>query len=187
MMRNVFNAVRRLGFGVAVGAVALACAPAANATTFPVGSSNFFLTSGTPFTPSITAVFFNGFSTSTSFDDLFTFTIPQNGLGSGSISTSFSGNLNHLTITDLIINGVSYSVPATGSGQSATVGGIPIVANILNTIEVKGFTTGSGSYSGTATFQAGAVPETASWLMMLGGFGLIGGAMRRRRTSITFA
>jgi PEP-CTERM motif len=34
---------------------------------------------------------------------------------------------------------------------------------------------------------AGAVPEPASWAMMLGGFGLIGGAMRRRKTSLTFA
>ena len=34
---------------------------------------------------------------------------------------------------------------------------------------------------------AAAVPEPASWAMMLGGFGLIGGAMRRRRTLIRFA
>jgi hypothetical protein len=27
----------------------------------------------------------------------------------------------------------------------------------------------------------GAVPEPATWLMMLGGFGAIGGTMRRRR------
>jgi hypothetical protein len=34
----------------------------------------------------------------------------------------------------------------------------------------------------------GAVPEPASWAMMVGGFGAIGGAMRaRRRTSISFA
>ena len=30
-------------------------------------------------------------------------------------------------------------------------------------------------------------PEPASWAMMLGGFGLIGGALRRRQTSIRFA
>lgn len=33
-----------------------------------------------------------------------------------------------------------------------------------------------------------AVPEAATWVMMIGGFGLIGGAMRRRaRTSVTYA
>jgi len=30
-------------------------------------------------------------------------------------------------------------------------------------------------------------PEPASWAMMLGGFGLIGGALRRRRTAVRFA
>ena len=30
-------------------------------------------------------------------------------------------------------------------------------------------------------------PEPASWAMMLGGFGLVGGALRRRRTAVTFA
>ncbi len=33
-----------------------------------------------------------------------------------------------------------------------------------------------------------AVPEPASWAMMVGGFGLIGGALRyRRKTTVTFA
>ena len=34
---------------------------------------------------------------------------------------------------------------------------------------------------------SGAVPEPASWAMMLGGFGLVGGAMRRRKTAVRFA
>jgi len=35
--------------------------------------------------------------------------------------------------------------------------------------------------------NAGAVPEPATWAMMIGGFGLAGGAMRRRATSLRFA
>jgi len=178
---------KKLILGGAVSALAFACAPAANATDFPVGSPNFFITSGTPTSPSITAVFFNGFGSTTSFDDRFLFTIPQNGTGSGSISTSFSSTLNMLVIDDLIINGVHYAVPSTGSGQSKTVGGIPILANVQNIIEVIGHTTGSGSYSGTATFTAGTVPEAASWMMMLGGFGMMGAFMRRRRVSLSFS
>ena len=34
---------------------------------------------------------------------------------------------------------------------------------------------------------AGAVPEPATWAMMIAGFGLVGGAMRRRSTKIAFA
>ncbi len=35
----------------------------------------------------------------------------------------------------------------------------------------------------TGTALAGAVPEPATWAMMIGGFGMAGGAMRRRRAS----
>jgi hypothetical protein len=31
------------------------------------------------------------------------------------------------------------------------------------------------------------VPEPASWALMLGGFGLVGGAMRRRRVAMRLA
>jgi hypothetical protein len=33
----------------------------------------------------------------------------------------------------------------------------------------------------------GAVPEPATWAMMIGGFGLVGGAMRTRRRAVAFA
>jgi hypothetical protein len=37
-------------------------------------------------------------------------------------------------------------------------------------------------------FQTGSVPEPASWALMLGGFGMVGGAMRsRRKAAVTFA
>jgi hypothetical protein len=58
--------------------------------------------------------------------------------------------------------------------------------NILNSY---GFETTPGATI-TATVagaSAGAVPEPASWAMMLGGFGVIGGAMRARRRSVAFA
>ena len=37
------------------------------------------------------------------------------------------------------------------------------------------------------TAATGAVPEPATWAMMIAGFGLVGGAMRRRSTKIAFA
>jgi hypothetical protein len=181
---------KKLILGGAVSALAFVCAPAANATDFPVGppGSNFFITSGTPFSPSITAIFYNSFSGTTSFDDRFLFTIPQNGTGSGSISTSFSDPNNMLVIDDLIINGIHYVVPSNGAGQSISLGGINIVANVQNVIEVIGHTIGANGYSGTATFTAAPeVPEAATWMMMLSGFGMMGAFMRRRRVSLTFA
>ena len=40
---------------------------------------------------------------------------------------------------------------------------------------------------GTATDAVQSVPEPASWALMMAGFGMIGGALRIRRTSIAFA
>ena len=38
----------------------------------------------------------------------------------------------------------------------------------------------------TAQIYAAAVPEPASWALMIGGFGAIGAALRRRRTAVSF-
>jgi len=183
---DIMSITRYLAAGAAL---AIACASAANATDFPVGpvGSNFFILSATP--TSITAVFRNDYaSTTPSFSDRFLFTIPQNGTASGSISTSFSSLSNSLVIDKLIINGTEYPVPASGSGQSTTVGGITILKNIQNIIEVQGHTTGANGYTGTATFTAGPVPEPATWGMVVLGFGAMGAAMRRRqRASVSFA
>jgi len=45
----------------------------------------------------------------------------------------------------------------------------------------------NGTPLGGSTISTSAAPEPASWAMMLGGFGLIGGVMRSRRTSVRFA
>jgi len=49
---------------------------------------------------------------------------------------------------------------------------------------------GSGADADTLQVRIGGaiggVPEASTWAMMLGGFGLIGGAMRRRRPSRQF-
>lgn len=38
--------------------------------------------------------------------------------------------------------------------------------------------------TGTVTFDAGAVPEPAAWMLMVTGFGLVGFAARRRSTAV---
>lgn len=42
-------------------------------------------------------------------------------------------------------------------------------------------TPGSANVAGTFTLLTASVPEPATWAMMIGGFGMVGGAMRRRR------
>ena len=47
------------------------------------------------------------------------------------------------------------------------------------------FTGANGNFNGTANITA--VPEPATWGMMIMGFGLLGGVMRRRSTKVAFA
>ena len=60
---------------------------------------------------------------------------------------------------------------------------MPIHFGALNTITINGLSRGQGHYAGTAEFTpvAGAVPEPATWAMMLLGFGAVGFSIRRKR------
>jgi hypothetical protein len=61
----------------------------------------------------------------------------------------------------------------------------PDFSNIYNE-GVESF--GSAWASGIVTYTLGPVPEPTSWAMMVGGFGLVGGAMRvRRKAAVSFA
>ena len=67
--------------------------------------------------------------------------------------------------------GTNFSGPAWASG----------------TLELFYWDSNSFDNSGRITVRVGDVPEPASWAMMLGGFGLIGGALRsRRRVAVSF-
>jgi hypothetical protein len=64
---------------------------------------------------------------------------------------------------------------------------LPVVAGQLNTLLVSGTSQGGASYGGNLTFIPSAVPETATWMMMLAGFGMMGAGLRYRRRSSTVA
>src|SRR5215204_2675669 len=54
-----------------------------------------------------------------------------------------------------------------------------------NLVEINGNNSGAGSLGGSITIrQANAVPEPATWAMMLVGFGAVGFAMRRRQKPV---
>ncbi|HEV2567918.1 MAG TPA: PEPxxWA-CTERM sorting domain-containing protein [Sphingomonas sp.] len=74
---------------------------------------------------------------------------------------------------DLLVVGLSSGI---GSGWSGTFsGGIDNVAFDF------------GSRADSFNFEVAAVPEPATWAMMIGGFGLLGAATRRRRSVLRVA
>jgi hypothetical protein len=85
------------------------------------------------------------------------------------------------------------------SGTPLTLGSIfNLGLNLASTpasLSIQFNRTGASAFSSALTLSVppvggNAVPETATWAMMISGFGLIGGAMRRQRkvkTTVRFA
>lgn len=144
---------------------------------------------GNIFDGPITAAIAVGGIVAGEFTHTFAFTIPQTGLGSGSVTTSVAQTGFNTSIdTDFIsilVNGSAVDILRSGNNlvETGSATDIPITANILNTIVVSGISKGNGSYGGNLTFipTTSAVPEPATWAMMLFGFGAIGFGMRRRK------
>jgi hypothetical protein len=161
-------------------------------TTFgsPPGEFAYFFTSGGISGP-IDATFGHqgipGLLSGTMFTDMFNFIINDEGVGSGSVTTEVSlAGVGGPTDTDLLsvfINGVlathTTNTPTTDQWSATNV---PIHFGALNTITINGLSRGQGHYAGTAEFTpVTAVPEPATWAMMLLGFGAVGFSIRRKR------
>ncbi|WP_277979140.1 FxDxF family PEP-CTERM protein [Sphingomonas phyllosphaerae] len=176
---------------ITMAAAAALSAVSAEATTYPVGSPNFEATAGPGGTFS-GAFQVTGLKAGT-FSDTFTFTLPTNGLGSGTVTTSVTDlfSANDLDFTSVTINDIAAEITKTAGGafEVAFINNVPIVAGQLNKLVVTGLSRGNGAYGGQATFTPvnSAVPEPATWAMMIMGFGVVGYAMRRRRTAVRFS
>ena len=118
------------------------------------------------------------------FTDIYTFTIPDGGLASGSITTntSFLGASTDLDLVTVFFNGVQLTGTGVGLNEAYFANAVPIFANQLNTITINGFSRGNGSYGARGSFvPTAAIPEPGVWAMMVLGFGVLGYSIRRRR------
>ena len=148
------------------------------------------------------------------FFDQYLFTIGSDGMGtigtgSGGVITTatiFLG-IDDLDITEVIFNnGISdfmaNLVLRDNTGAECAVRGganecgiiegwgltgVPIIGGEENTLNVRGTSYGLASYGGTLTFTPAAVPEPATWAMMLLGFAGVGWQIRRQRRTATIA
>jgi hypothetical protein len=115
---------------------------------------------------------------------------------SGRVSTVFDGNSAFQLPGVFDPNAYNlYEVNGGGGAFSLKFNGATVFSGNtpLNFPAPQLLLLGDGSFAGNAnvfirsySFTSGAVPEPASWAMMIAGFGLVGASMRRR-TQVRFA
>lgn len=120
------------------------------------------------------------------FTDDYEFTVPSIGsVGASVITLTLDGSL---TLSSVFLNGIKLTVQKLSTGQyaaSTNIGGVSSIPNPQKLSISGSSTTGTGSYTGSVQFKS-AVPEPATWALMILGFGVVGYAMRRR-PSVRFA
>lgn len=172
--------------------VAFAAAPSAQAAQFMTISGP----SGNFGDDSVTCA---GSGVSCAFTRTFTFTTPTGfTLASSDISSLLSGNnlATNIDFTTVTLNGVDFNTLATGVQEFRNLLNQTLIAGGTNTLFVAGTVGAAGSttpadasFAGNLSFAASAVPEPATWGLMVVGFGMIGSAARSRKvkTSLKFA
>lgn len=127
-------------------------------------------------------------------------TLVPNYFDSTTTVTAANGNpftLNTIDIADLFNNGTPAAITfhfSDGSTQLVTTDLSPgmqtFTFNVANVTSFDFTAAGdTAQYDNFVYTQGGApgVPEPATWALMIGGLGLVGGAMRRRTAKVTYA
>lgn len=123
------------------------------------------------------------------FSQTFSFLAPVGYmLQSADITSNYTGSNKKANIdfTSVLLNGVAFNIISTGQSEFRSIFDRPLLAG-WNTITVSG-NAGVGAkladaaFTGTLSF-GNAVPEPATWALMLLGIGGIGAGMRRRNVS----
>ncbi len=183
--------MRKMILGM-LGATAMTVATAANATlviTTPTSVS----VSGPSTTDSINYTFgYSDSDTNSPFSETVSWVNDLAGIYAITLST-VATSVNGPTDVDI----TAAFVTGTGIGSPLSLSANPFNTDLIEnyalagqalgagtyTLTVQGTRGDSGSFGGNVAFEAAAVPEPATWAMMLLGFGAIGWQLRRRRSS----
>lgn len=201
----------RIGTWLAGIALAATMAGAASATVTVTltgtSTSNTLAGADTSFTATIvydeTTAVSSGFTSAGNYTQTFYAGAVQSAsFTSGGVTASFTGataSFAQIITTDSVKSypndSEAFSIGTSGSnyinaslsGPYTTVSTTQIVSPDTYASGSFAYTTNSGNYYGTinsisvASAAASAVPEPASWAMLIGGFGLVGAALRRQR------
>ena len=171
--------MRKLVYAAAAAASVLAFAPAANAATYITENPG----------PNGLVTFTYGNSdvgTGATFDDVINFLTPASGFLTLTLSEGAANAINNVEFTSVTLNGNAVNLFSAPGGEP-DFGYLMNLFNAgtSNVLRVQGTNGGNGVYSGTISFAPGAVPEPATWALMLAGFGMVGFAMRRRKGQVT--
>lgn len=106
----------------------------------------------------------------------------------------YMGGSSKFRFSDILINGVSIANNLTLNGQNNLIGSGYAGAGAIALQFKADYTCRDcwgdwfGGYVQVAKAQpvSGAIPEPATWIMMIAGFALAGVAMRRRKRAISF-
>jgi hypothetical protein len=130
-------------------------------------------------------------STVTPFTDIFTFSIAGSpGSTNAQVGTILLNGIQNINFTSITLDGNPFTLTsAVGAAEQWACCGVGGLSSVLlgvgtHNITLTGNLLGAaaGSYSGTLNIQTvPAVPEPATWAMMLLGFGATGLMIRRRR------
>lgn len=104
---------------------------------------------------------------------------------SGTISTSYQdASTQNIDFSSVSLNGQNFTLTPSGRFEFGFVS--DVAAGAANLLTISGSSGTNASYAGTLNIAA--VPEAATWAMMIIGFGFVGGVVRtRRRTAYAAA
>lgn len=163
-MKSLFST---LAFAVAVSAAS------------PSYAADFFLTIG----PETSSVDFGntGGDTGGVINDNYYFTVPA-GVANSVVSSIALNQFLDVDFTSVTLDDIPFDTILSDGVElvrlnATRIGAGQHVINVQGTWGEQG-----GSYAGTLNFSPGAVPEPATWGLMILGFGAVGGALRRRKS-----
>ena len=121
-----------------------------------------------------------------SFTRSFSFVTPVGfNIASADISSISTANVaTNIDFSSVTFNGVNFNTVLTGTQEFRNLLNQNLVTGATNLLSISGMSGGNASFTGNLAFaQVAAIPEPATWIMMLLGFAGIGFTMRRKDKS----
>jgi PEP-CTERM motif len=186
--------MKRFGF-VLIGLAASASTPALAGTVFFTGNTTGGPTYNRPIANgNLPPVSLSGVGTAVRYA-VNPFTVTVSGAYSFFNITNYDSYLGihagSFNPSNGLLNAVAYSDDFNGTLDSG-FSGLALTAGVSYFAVSSGFDNSDfGAFrlniNGPGNILGGAVPEPASWALMIAGFGLVGSAMRRRVTKVSYA